>query len=96
MAREWMTGAWLRVKALVKRRCLERDLEEELQFHLAKRAEKNRRLGLPATACSPPSIARRAVGAVDVHVRPAFLLGQLTPYGRAFPKYINSHSASSA
>ena len=48
MAREWLTEAWLRVKALVKRRRLERDLEEELQFHLAKRAEKNRALGLGA------------------------------------------------
>jgi putative ABC transport system permease protein len=44
MAREW----WLKVKALAKRRRLERDLEEELQFHLAKRAEKNRVLGLGA------------------------------------------------
>ena len=48
MAREWLTEAWLRVKALVKRRRLERDLEEELQFHLAKRAEKNRAMGLGA------------------------------------------------
>jgi putative ABC transport system permease protein len=48
MAREWLTEAWLRVKALAKRRRLERDLEEELQFHLAKRAEKNRALGLGA------------------------------------------------
>ncbi len=45
MAREWLTEAWLRVKALLKRKRLERDLEEELQFHLAKRAEKNRALG---------------------------------------------------
>jgi predicted permease len=48
MAREWLTEAWLRVRALVKRRRLDRDLEEELQFHLAKRAEKNRALGLGA------------------------------------------------
>jgi putative ABC transport system permease protein len=48
MAREWLTEAWVRVKALAKRRKLERDLEEELQFHLAKRAEKNRALGLGA------------------------------------------------
>lgn len=48
MARVWWTEAWLRVKALAKRRRLERDLEEELQFHLAKRAEKNRALGLGA------------------------------------------------
>src|SRR5271167_2164793 len=48
MARAWLTEAWLRVKALAKRRRLERDLEEELQFHLAKRAEKNRASGLGA------------------------------------------------
>src|SRR5579864_579764 len=48
MTREWLTEAWLRAKALAKRRRLERDLEEELQFHLAKRAEKNRTLGLGA------------------------------------------------
>src|SRR5271167_3119693 len=48
MARAWLTEAWLRVKALAKRRRLERDLEEELQFHLAKRAEKNRASGLRA------------------------------------------------
>jgi putative ABC transport system permease protein len=46
MPHEWLTEAWLRAKALVKRKRLERDLEEELQFHLAKRAEKNRSLGL--------------------------------------------------
>ncbi|HJX96444.1 MAG TPA: permease prefix domain 1-containing protein, partial [Candidatus Acidoferrum sp.] len=48
MAREWLTEAWLRVKALAKRRRLDRDLEEELQFHLAMRAEKNLALGLGA------------------------------------------------
>jgi predicted permease len=48
MAREWLKEAWLKLKALAKRRRLERDLEEELQFHLAKRAEKNRALGLGA------------------------------------------------
>jgi predicted permease len=46
MSHQWLTEAWLRVKALVKRRRLERDLEEELQFHLAMRAEKNRILDL--------------------------------------------------
>jgi predicted permease len=48
MSHEWLTEAWLRVQALVKRRRLERDLEEELQFHLAMRAEKNRLLDLAA------------------------------------------------
>ena len=48
MSREWLREAWLKVKALAMRKRLERDLEEELQFHLAKRAEKNRALGLGA------------------------------------------------
>jgi hypothetical protein len=48
MLHEWLTEAWLTAKALVKRKRLDRDLEEELQFHLARRAEKNRQLGLGA------------------------------------------------
>ena len=48
MAQKWLSEVWLRVKALLKRKSLERDLEEELQFHLAKRAEKNRAMGLGA------------------------------------------------
>ncbi|HEY6386087.1 MAG TPA: ABC transporter permease [Candidatus Acidoferrum sp.] len=64
MAREWMTNAWLRVKALVNRRRLERDLEEELEFHLAKRAEKNRRLGLAADEAQ--AAARRRFGNVPL------------------------------
>src|SRR5580704_4519889 len=46
MWREWWTDARLRIKALVNRRRLERDLEEELQFHLAMREAQNRGLGL--------------------------------------------------
>jgi predicted permease len=46
MPHEWLTEAWLRLKALAQRSRLERDLEEEMQFHLAKRAEKNRKSGL--------------------------------------------------
>lgn len=37
---EWPTTIWLRLKALLKRRQLERDLEDELAFHLALRAER--------------------------------------------------------
>lgn len=62
MAREWWTETWLRVKALVNRRRLERDLEEELAFHLAKRAEKNRRMGLAAPDAQ--AAARRRFGNV--------------------------------
>lgn len=64
MSREWTTNAWLRVKALVNRRRLERDLEEELEFHLAKRAEKNCRLGLATDAAQVA--ARRRFGNVTL------------------------------
>lgn len=62
MSREWVTEAWVKVKGLVNRRRLERDLEEELQFHLAKRADKNRCLGLAADDAQ--AAARRRFGNV--------------------------------
>jgi macrolide transport system ATP-binding/permease protein len=43
--RERLNELWLRVKSLVKRKQLDRDLEDELAFHLAMRAEKNRNSG---------------------------------------------------
>jgi predicted permease len=45
---EWLNKTRLRFAALFKRRKLDRDLEDELAFHLAKRAEKNRAAGLDA------------------------------------------------
>src|SRR5580693_6125143 len=48
MSREWLKEVWVKARALAMRKRLERDLEEELQFHLEKRAEKNRALGLGA------------------------------------------------
>ena len=62
MSREWWTDARMRLKALLNRRRLERDLEEELAFHLAKRAEKNRSLGLGADDAQ--TAARRRFGNV--------------------------------
>src|SRR5438105_4878215 len=41
MGREFFTEIWLRCKAVLKRRQLERDLEDELSFHLAMRAAKH-------------------------------------------------------
>jgi predicted permease len=61
---KWLTEAWLRVKALLMRKRLERDLEEELQFHLAKRAEKNRKLGLGEADAQ--AAARRRFGNVTL------------------------------
>jgi len=37
--REWVTTNWLRLKALLRRRQLERDLEDELAFHFAERSD---------------------------------------------------------
>ncbi len=45
MLREWMTAFWLRIKALLHRRQLERDLEDELQFHRALLEERLTALG---------------------------------------------------
>jgi predicted permease len=42
----WLTTVWLRVKALLKRRQLDRDLEDELRFHVAMREEKLKAAGL--------------------------------------------------
>jgi predicted permease len=64
MASEWLTEAWLRVKALVKRRRFERDLEEELQFHLAMRTEKNRAKGIGQNEAQ--AAARRRFGNVTL------------------------------
>jgi putative ABC transport system permease protein len=64
MPHEWLTEAWLKVRALVKRKRLERDLEEELQFHLARRAEKNRALGIGANDAK--AAARRRFGNVTL------------------------------
>jgi predicted permease len=40
MLAKWMTTLWLRVKRLLHRRQLDRDLGDELQFHLAMREQK--------------------------------------------------------
>lgn len=57
---EWLATARLKVKALVKRRQLDRDLEAELQFHLAMREEKNK--GECASADAARESAHRKFG----------------------------------
>ncbi|HEY2459800.1 MAG TPA: ABC transporter permease [Candidatus Acidoferrum sp.] len=44
---ELLKNSWLRAKAIWKREELDRDLDDELAFHLSKREEKNRAAGLP-------------------------------------------------
>jgi len=46
MFSEWVNETWLRVKGLWKRPQLDRDLNDEVAFHLAMREEKNRRAGI--------------------------------------------------
>ncbi|MGH9703171.1 MAG: ADOP family duplicated permease [Candidatus Acidiferrales bacterium] len=59
-----MQSTRLRVKALLKRRELHRDLEEELRFHLAMREEKIRERGADSRAT--PAEARRRFGNVSL------------------------------
>lgn len=60
MSADWLTTLRLKLKALVKRQQLDRDLEEELQFHMAMREEKNRAAGLAASDAHDS--ARRTFG----------------------------------
>lgn len=60
MNSEWISGVWLRIKALLRRRQLDRDLSDELQFHLAVREEKLRAQGVPAEEAH--HVARRQFG----------------------------------
>ena len=59
---EQMHDLWLRLKALVRRRELDRDLDDELQFHLAMREQKLREQGVAADEA--PFAARREFGNV--------------------------------
>ena len=43
---EWRTHTWLRLKALIHRREFDRDLDDEINFHLAMRERKQQKLGL--------------------------------------------------
>ena len=59
---ELVTDLWLRVKALIQRRRLDLDLEEEISFHLALREARHQASGVPADdACAA---ARREFGNV--------------------------------
>ncbi len=57
---QWASGLWLRLKALFKRRQLDRDLDEELAFHLAMREQKLQ--GEGAGLANAHDAARRAFG----------------------------------
>jgi predicted permease len=63
---EWSHQTWLRLKSLIWRPQLDRDLEDELQFHLAMREEKRQAQGLaPAEARSQTRQAFGNVGLLE-------------------------------
>src|ERR1700731_4849438 len=62
MGRAFMNELWLRVKSLLNRKQLDRDLDDELAFHLAKREEANRAAGMGAQEAG--YAARRRLGNV--------------------------------
>jgi predicted permease len=57
---EWIIALWLRIKALFRRGQLDRDLNDELRFHLAMREQKLAESGVPAEEA--PYAARREFG----------------------------------
>jgi predicted permease len=61
---EWLNSFRLRLRALIRRRQLEQDIEDEMSFHLAMREEKKRQAGLPADEARIS--ARRQFGNVGV------------------------------
>src|SRR5258708_30751412 len=62
MGRTFMNELWLRGKSLLNRKQLDRDLDDELAFHLAKREEANRAAGMGAQEAG--YAARRRLGNV--------------------------------
>jgi putative ABC transport system permease protein len=60
---DWMNKIWQRLAALLQHRQLDRDLEDELAFHLAMREGKNRETGVDATEAR--YAARRQFGNVS-------------------------------
>ncbi len=57
-AREWIRSAFLRGKAFLRRDELERDLDDELRFHLARREEEYGAAGLPPDEARHAAVRR--------------------------------------
>jgi putative ABC transport system permease protein len=57
-----LSGLWLRIKLLWKRKQLDRDLQDELAFHLANRERENRAAGMDASEAR--YAARRKLGSI--------------------------------
>src|SRR5580693_9118860 len=60
MPPEWLNRTWLRLKTLGRRRQLERDLQDELAFHVDMREQKYRSSGL--SPCEARYLTRRRFG----------------------------------
>ena len=60
MFREWLNALWFRLRSLPRRRQLEQDLDEELEFHLAMRQQMLVEQGMPQEEAH--YAARRAFG----------------------------------
>src|SRR3954453_14009413 len=60
----WLHSLLLRLRAIIRLRQLEQDLQDEMAFHLAMREEKERRAGAPADQARIR--ARRRFGNVGV------------------------------
>jgi hypothetical protein len=60
MLQEHLTSLWLRIKTLVMRRKLDRDLDDELRFHLVMRQQKFEKAGLSVAEAS--AAAQRRFG----------------------------------
>jgi putative ABC transport system permease protein len=76
---------WLRMKSLVQRRQLDRDIEDEVAFHLAMREKKNREAGLPPEEAR--YAARRQFGNTSIvkeRNREMWTLGSLETLWRDF------------
>jgi hypothetical protein len=68
---ELTNSVWLRIKALFRRRQLDRDLNDELQFHLAMREQNLIEQGMPANearyAARPQQRAARDLSVANRH-----------------------------
>jgi putative ABC transport system permease protein len=63
-AERWTRIVPLRLRSIFRRRAVEQELDEELQYHLERQTEENLRLGMPPDAAR--AAALRALGRLDL------------------------------
>src|SRR5262245_41109933 len=64
MLSEWVSDLRYRLRALFRRNSVERELDQELRFHLERETEKNIHQGLPPEEAARQ--ARVAFGSLDI------------------------------